>query len=143
MVEQTRLVLRNDTAELPTANAALSSFCQRHGIDEDVVFDLTLALEEILTNIIRHGYDDGGVHDIDMVIRKQGDLLTLQIADDGRPFDPSTAAPPNLDLPTDQRPVGGLGIHLVKNLTGLPGIPKGRRQECRYGRKEDHQRVSE
>ena len=78
---------------------------------------MTLALEEILTNIIRHGYDDGGAHEIDMVIRKQGDLLTLQVAADGRPFDPSRGAPPNLDLPADQRAVGGLGIHLVKSLT--------------------------
>lgn len=117
MVEQTRLVLRNDTAELPTANAALTSFCEQHRVSEDAVFDLTIALEEILTNIIRHGYEDKGPHEIDVVIRKQGDLLTLQIADDGRPFDPSKAAPPNLDLPADQRAVGGLGIHLVRSLT--------------------------
>ena len=116
MVEQTHLVLGNDTAELPAANAALRSFCQQHGISEDAVFDLTLALEEILTNIIRHGYDDEGVHEIDMVIRKQGDWLILRVADDGRPFDPSKVAPPDLHLPPEKRAVGGLGIHLVKSV---------------------------
>ena len=117
MIEQIRLSLRNDTAELPAVTAALTSFCQQHGINEETVFDLTLALEEIFTNIIRHGYRDGEPHEIDLVIRKQDDLLTLRVADDGRPFDPSKAAPPDLGLPPEKRAVGGLGIHLVKSLT--------------------------
>ncbi len=117
MAEQTHLVLRNDMADLPAVTAALSSFCEQHGINEGAVFDLTLALEEIFTNITRHAYEDREPHEIDLVIRKQGDWLTLRVADDGRPFDPSKAAPPDLDLPPEKRAVGGLGIHLVKSLT--------------------------
>ena len=117
MAEQVHLVLQNNTADLATATAALSSFCEQHGINEGAVFDLTLALEEIFTNIIRHGYQDREPHEIDLVIRKQGDWLTLRVADDGQPFDPSKMASPNLHLPPEQRAVGGLGIHLVKSVT--------------------------
>ena len=117
MAEETHLVLRNDTAELLTATAALSSFCEQHGINEGAVFDLTLALEEIFTNIIRHGSEDRQPHETDLVIRKQDDWLTLRVADDGRPFDPSKAAPPDLGPPPEKRAVGGLGIHLLKSLT--------------------------
>ncbi len=117
MEEQTYLVLRNDTAELPAVTAALSSFCQQHGINEGAVFDVTLALEEIFTNIVRHGYEDKEQHEIEVVIRKQGDWLTLRVADDGRAFDPSKAAQPDIELPVEQRQIGGLGIHLVKSVT--------------------------
>ena len=116
MTAETRLVLRNDLAELPRANGALERFCKDNGVDDEALFDLTVAFEEIFTNIVRHAYDGDGRHEIDVVMGRRGDVLTLSIADDGRPFDPSSAPQPRLDVAAEQRAVGGLGIHLVRNL---------------------------
>ena len=111
-----RLVIRNDLAAVGIANDALEKFLLRQGIDPEVVFTSALALEEILTNIIKYGYDDDRVHEISTEARLLREELILQVVDDGHEFDPARAPPPSFDGPLEERPIGGLGIHLVVNL---------------------------
>jgi anti-sigma regulatory factor (Ser/Thr protein kinase) len=71
----------------------------------------------LFSNIIRHGYDANGASGtVEIVLTLEDGKLRIDLIDDGRPFDPLSAAPPDLDLPPAQRPVGGLGIHIIRNL---------------------------
>jgi anti-sigma regulatory factor (Ser/Thr protein kinase) len=77
---------------------------------------INLVLDEVITNIIDYGYDDQAEHEIRVTMAVEGDRLTIEVEDDARPFDPLKAAPPDLDLPLEERPVGGLGIHIMRSL---------------------------
>jgi sigma-B regulation protein RsbU (phosphoserine phosphatase) len=96
----------------------VEAFGNAHGLHPKIVFHLTLVLDELTTNIISYGYADFDEHPIDVTIALQGDDLTIRVEDDSEPFNILEAPEPELDLPLDQRtkPVGGLGIHLVKNM---------------------------
>lgn len=83
----------------------------------DLAFSANLCLEELITNIIQHGL--GGVPDrlIHVRVSITEEWLEIILKDDAPAFDPFAQAPqPDLDLDVDQRPIGGLGVHLVKTL---------------------------
>lgn len=109
--------LKNDLAELQRLEAALEDFGNANGLPRETLLDLQLIFEEILTNIVKYGYDDEAEHliDIDMVAGK--DAMTFEIVDDGRPFNPLAKPAPDLGTPLMERPIGGLGLHLVRSLT--------------------------
>jgi anti-sigma regulatory factor (Ser/Thr protein kinase) len=73
-------------------------------------------LEELITNTIKYAYDDQDLHVIDVLISTSTDAITLAVDDDGHPFDPTAQAGPDLTLPAEERPIGGLGLHLIRNL---------------------------
>lgn len=83
-------------------------------LDAGARFDLRLAVEEIVTNIIRHGYADGAPGPIEIDCRGQDGALAVTIADRARPFDPASAPPPDLDSGWRERRIGGLGWHLTR-----------------------------
>ena len=112
--EELRLTIQNDLAELARVNALASELLARRGTEERVVYATQLALEEVLSNVIRHGYGDGARHEIALVLRVGEDGVELQVADDGRQFDPAAAPQAELDLPLAERRPGGLGIHLLR-----------------------------
>jgi sigma-B regulation protein RsbU (phosphoserine phosphatase) len=96
----------------------VEAFGNEHGLHPKIVFHLTLVLDELITNIISYGYADFDEHPIDVTIALRGDELTIRVEDDSEPFNILEAPAPELDLPLDERtkPVGGLGIHLIKNM---------------------------
>jgi sigma-B regulation protein RsbU (phosphoserine phosphatase) len=96
----------------------VEAFGTKYGLHPKIIFHLTLVLDELITNIISYGYADFDEHPIDVTISLQGDNLTIRVEDDSEPFNILEAPAPELDLPLDERakPVGGLGIHLVKNM---------------------------
>jgi anti-sigma regulatory factor (Ser/Thr protein kinase) len=83
---------------------------------EPVRHDLALVLEEVLTNVIRHGYGAGAEGGIRLSADICDGKLRLEVRDGARPFDPFSAAPPDLEADLAERPVGGLGIFLVRQL---------------------------
>ena len=102
--------------ELDRVSAAVEELAEREGWPPEMVYRMTLVIEELVVNIINHGHDDG-VHDIEIAMASEPDALTVEIIDDGRPFDPLSDAPePDLDSLLEDRPVGGLGIHLVRTM---------------------------
>lgn len=108
--------LVNRLPELERLAAALQAFAAEHHVPDEVVSALRVALEEVVVNVIHHGYDDGGNH----LIRVRFDLAdrewTVVVEDDARAYDPFSRADPDLDLPIEDRPIGGLGVYLVKEL---------------------------
>jgi anti-sigma regulatory factor (Ser/Thr protein kinase) len=85
-------------------------------VPPDVVTDLRIALDEIVTNIVNYAYTDNARHDISIHCEVREGRLETTIEDDGIAFDPLAAPEPDLDSPLATRRVGGLGVHFVKNL---------------------------
>jgi serine/threonine-protein kinase RsbW len=93
---------------------AIEATLRGERIPEGIVMDLRLAAEEVLTNLMKYGHDDAAEHWVRVRVARVDDEAILEFTDDGRPFDPLTAKPPDLTDP--ERSVGGLGIHLVRAL---------------------------
>ena len=126
-----RIATRLD--ELPRLDAAVEDFAQEQAWPPDLVFQVKLVLEELGVNIVNHGHEDDARHEIEIEIASAADALTIEIADDGRPFDPLTEAPePDLESALEDRPIGGLGVHLVRTMM----------DEARYRREEGKNRLT-
>ena len=103
--------------EIDRIHAAVEILAAAEGWEPDLVFQIKLVVEEIGTNIVKYGYDDEGDSDIRITLTSDSDALTMEIVDDGKPFDPfAEAPPPDLDSPIPDRPIGGLGVYLVQKL---------------------------
>jgi phosphoserine phosphatase RsbU/P len=116
MAEELEIKLNNKVSELERFNQTLTEFGQHHGLDPKIVHDLNLALEEILTNIISYGYTDNREHEIKVRLSVQPGEVKAEVEDDGQPFDPLAAPEPDTAKSLEERPIGGLGIHLVRKL---------------------------
>lgn len=119
MSERVALALTNDLAEIARVAAAIETFGQRHGLASAVIFDLQLAVEEILTNVISYAFGDDRPHTIALrlaLVTEPRRRVEVEVEDDGRPFDPLTAPPPDVHAAVADRPIGGLGIHLVRRV---------------------------
>jgi anti-sigma regulatory factor (Ser/Thr protein kinase) len=85
------------------------------GLDEHKTFDVQLAVDEACTNIIEYGYaNEGGM--IDIACQRRGDEIIVVIKDRGKPFDPTSVQPPDLNASLEERKAGGLGIYFMKKL---------------------------
>ena len=108
------LSLVNDLRSIAVAAGNIDAFCARHGLAEEIAFDVQLAVDELVTNTIGYGYDDDGEHRIDLVLRLEDGTPAIEIADDGRAFDPLRAVEPDFSAPLEDRARGGLGIYLLR-----------------------------
>jgi anti-sigma regulatory factor (Ser/Thr protein kinase) len=86
------------------------------GLSKKCIFEANLALDELFTNIISYGFDDKNEHTIRITISLQNDELVFSVEDDGIPFNPTEVETPDLECTIEECRIGGLGIHLAKNL---------------------------
>jgi serine/threonine-protein kinase RsbW len=110
------LELKNDLAELDYLTGSMEKFCETHGLTSKNNFELTLALDEVFTNIITYGYNDEKEHRIKIDVLKKGEVITIRIEDDGAPFDPTKAKKQNVACSLEDCRIGGLGLHLINRL---------------------------
>jgi serine/threonine-protein kinase RsbW len=94
---------------------ALDEFCLRERLPTDVAWQLRVAVDEIVSNIVTHA-SAGAPAAIDVDFRREGNAVEIAIADDGPAFDPFGRPDPDVSAPLDAREPGGLGIFLVKSL---------------------------
>ena len=109
-------IVRNRLKELTRVNAEVRAFLAGHAISAEAAYALELAIEELLTNVIRHGLDDTVEHDIRLDVCLLPDELVMTIQDRGRAFDPVAAPVPDTSIRPEERAEGGLGVHLVREL---------------------------
>ncbi|MGE5603744.1 MAG: ATP-binding protein [Nitrososphaerales archaeon] len=102
-------------SELPVLIEFVETSCSDAGISPDLCFDLTLALEEAASNVIEHGYKGSG-GELGIVFRVTGGDVTLELRDRARPFKPGKVGRPDESVPLEDRPLGGLGLHLMHQL---------------------------
>jgi len=118
MTDKTSLAfeLKNSLAELSTLCEKLEGVGEALGLSRRCLFEVNLALDELFTNIISYGFDDQSEHIIRVCISSDDNLLTVVLEDDGIPFNPVERRSRKVSGELEQCKVGGLGIHLVKNL---------------------------
>jgi len=102
------LELKNQLSELDRLSQTLAEFRQRHHLPSKVLFDMHLALEEIVTNVISHGFEDDKEHHIKVSLFLEQGELRAEVEDDGTPFNPLEAPSPDTEGPLAERPVGGI-----------------------------------
>ena len=116
MTPSLTLHLQNRIAEVARLVDAVESFGTHAGLSPDLTYRLTLSLDEIVSNVIRHGYSDTSDHVVEVRLSIRDGVVTSVIEDDGHPYDPRESPEPDLSMPVEQRGPGGLGIFLVRQM---------------------------
>ena len=109
--------LRGEASELIRLEAFAEAFARDRGLADEEQARLLVILEELFTNVVTHGY--GGEIEacsVAVALDWRRGRLTINFVDDGPPFDPLAHSVPDLDAPAEQRPIGGLGIAIVRAL---------------------------
>ena len=114
-----KLTVKNRIEDLLRVNSIFESFATQHDIGGKLRYHLLVSIEEILTNIIKYGFDEQGVHPIHITFRNDSGAIEMEFEDRGREFNPLEVGEPDLDTPIEDRQLGGLGIHLVKNMVDV------------------------
>ena len=110
------LTLHNDIQEVPQLAAFIDEVAEECNIDMALTMSLNLALEEAVVNVMNYAYPAGTVGDVDIDAEFDNGTLTFVLSDSGTPFDPTQANDPDLTLQAEDRPIGGLGIFLVRQI---------------------------
>ena len=110
------LILKNDISEIEGLAKAIVDFGKENNLSDKVIYDINLALEEVVGNIISYGYEDNSEHQIIIHFGLRDKELILEVTDDAKPFNPLEVPEPDIEKPIEERQVGGLGIYLVRKL---------------------------
>lgn len=111
------LTISNSLSELERIADKISECGAANDWPPRWTFEINLALDELVTNTINYGYTDSDKHQIEITARVVDQQLVVTVEDDAIAFNPFTDAPaPDLDADVEARAVGGLGVHLVREL---------------------------
>ncbi len=113
---QNDLTITNDVKEVPRLAEFVEEACEASGFDMATTMQLNLALEEAVVNVIDYGYPAGTKGDISIEAQANEQRLKFTITDSGVPFDPTAKEEVDTTLTAEERPIGGLGIHLVRQI---------------------------
>jgi anti-sigma regulatory factor (Ser/Thr protein kinase) len=106
-----------DLAAIPPLMEWIEQRCREAGIASELTFKLMLAIEEAATNVVSYAFAEvPPPHRFRVRLDIDDKRCAAELADNGRPFDPSAAPPPDLTGPIEERDPGGLGIHLIRNI---------------------------
>ena len=132
MSAKLRLTVETKLDEMERLASAVEDFGRDDDWPADLTFQVNLALEELWLNVVNHGHT-GGFHEVEIELTSEAEAVTIEITDDGRPFDPLQDAPnPSVNAPVDDRPIGGLGVYLVRTMM----------DEMEYKREEGKNRLT-
>jgi serine/threonine-protein kinase RsbW len=116
MTRSVELVIRNDPMEIAVVRDALDRLGKELQVPTRALTQLQVALDEIVSNVVKYSWPDGGVHQLMVRILVDATGISLDVFDDGQPFDPRHAPEPAA-RPAGRRPrPGGVGVQMVKKL---------------------------
>ena len=110
------LTLRNKIEDVGLLPTFVEEICQELELASDKAFNLNLALEEAVTNIVSYAFPQGEEHEFMLHASSDGQRLVFRLEDDGVPFDPTAVADADTTLSAEERPIGGLGIFLIRQI---------------------------
>jgi anti-sigma regulatory factor (Ser/Thr protein kinase) len=108
--------ISSDSTHLAQLIQQVAEFLQQHQVPAKASYTVQLVLEEVVTNIINYAYEDAPGDEIDVRVALETGHAVVQTEDSGPPFDLSHAPRADTDKPLKDRPIGGLGIHLVRQM---------------------------
>ena len=109
-------VIENQIGELSTLAEQIDDLAAQWDLAQAMAMNINLVVEEAVSNIIFYAYNNNNKHKIKISISLENKLLTIKITDDGIPFNPLEQQQPDINLPAEERPVGGLGIFLISHM---------------------------
>ena len=109
-------------------NAAFAEFAEAHALPAAVRRSVNVALDDLLANAVSHGRTGREPCSVTVEVELDHERVTVTLTDDGPPFDPFALDAPDTTLSVEERPIGGLGIHLVGQLM----------DKVNYQRREGH-----
>ncbi len=125
---QIRLRVPQDERQLADLAAAIDGVLAREGVGGLVAHDVQLVAEEVVCNALEYGRIEGREHEIRVGIDVRDGVVTLEFRDDCLAYNPLERPAPDLDADIRDRPIGGLGVHLIRELA----------EEVSYRREEPH-----
>lgn len=108
--------LKNEITEISRMMDIVEEFGSENNISPAVVNSLNLSLDELVTNTISYAFEDSEPHTIILTLTAEEGSVSARIEDDGRAFNPLEVPEADITKPLEEKSIGGLGLHLVKNL---------------------------
>jgi serine/threonine-protein kinase RsbW len=112
-----RLEIDAALPELAPASAQIRCFLTERGVDASAIYSIEMAIEELATNAIKYAFPSPRKGSITIEAWATRCRAGLLMEDDGEDFDPTEAPVPKIDRSLEEMPIGGLGIHLIRELT--------------------------
>ena len=120
-------------AQLQMVEQAIDKMARREQWPDEVIYKVKLVVEEIGLNIIDHGYGRDDSKEMEFRLNSKDGALTIEFIDEAKPFDPLSETPdPDISSGIEERPIGGLGVHLVREMM----------DEVKYTRDSDRNRLT-
>ena len=116
IVYQHSLTLTNDLKRVPRLNTFIDEVCEANGFDMPTTMQINLAIEEAVVNVMNYAYPAGKKGDITIEAKSNGTDMFFIISDTGKPFDPTAKPEVDITLSAEDRSIGGLGIHLIRQI---------------------------
>ena len=113
---QRSLTLPNNVETIPELNVFIDSVAEEIGLDMSLTMSLNLAIEEAVVNVMEYAYPQGEKGDVTIDVTATDQWLQFVLTDSGTPFDPTKKEEADTTLSAEERPIGGLGIFLVRQL---------------------------
>lgn len=110
------IALKNKIEELQRVAGFVDEISKEMNLSDELRMNLNLVLEEMVSNVIFYAYPEGAEATIELTAESDGQALSFLLSDQGREFDPTKAECNSVDLNPAERPLGGMGIFIVKNI---------------------------
>ena len=111
-----QLTLPNDVKQVPLLAEFIDGICEAAEVDMMLTMQLNLAIEEAVVNVMNYAYPAGTEGTVCIDAQMSNGVLQFVISDSGAPFDPTARAEVDTTLSAEERGIGGLGIHIVRQI---------------------------
>lgn len=108
--------IENKIDELSSLADKIDDLAKEWKLSQELAMKINLVIEEALSNIIFYAFNDNEKHYIKISLSIDKKILEITFTDDGIPFNPLSQQKPDINLPAEERPVGGLGIFLISKV---------------------------
>ena len=116
MNAEKHITLTNDIQQINSLTSFIEECGEQFNLPADVVFNLTLAMEEMVSNVIMYAFADGVGHTFDVGVVRCPDRLIFTVTDDGIEFNPTVVPDIDVAVPAEERRIGGLGIFIARQI---------------------------
>lgn len=108
--------IANDLGEISHLAETIEELCSEFNLSDETTMHINLALEEAIANIIMYAYPADEKHDIVLKVSSTSNQLIFLLTDNGVSFNPTEVPETDITLPIEERPIGGLGIFLIRSI---------------------------